>query len=249
VIGEGIPIIMLHGYACDMRIMKGAYEPIFEDIKGFKRIYFDLPGMGGTKGTEGINCADDMLDLTLKVMDELNVKKFIVTGLSYGGYLARGLMKARPDDVLGGSLIVPVIKPLRKDRKLPESEIFEVDEAFLKTLDDKEFSGVILNEYVYNRVENEIMVAVRNANEEFVQHFQETGYAFTYDVDDTFYDLPFIMFLGKQDDVVGYEDAFSIVENYNQCGLYLLNKAGHSLQIEQVNLFNELTKKWLKEFM
>ena len=67
IIGNGIPIIMLHGYSCDNKLMQGAFEPIFKEIgeNKFQRIYLDLPGMGITKTTGKIKNADDMLGVLL----------------------------------------------------------------------------------------------------------------------------------------------------------------------------------------
>ena len=50
IIGTGMPILMIHGMTPDQRLMKGCMEPIFQKREGWKRIYFDLPGMGKTKG-------------------------------------------------------------------------------------------------------------------------------------------------------------------------------------------------------
>jgi len=47
-IGEGRPIVILHGYYVDHIMMVGCLEPIFEEVTGLKRIYIDLPGMGKT---------------------------------------------------------------------------------------------------------------------------------------------------------------------------------------------------------
>lgn len=63
--GEGKPIIMIHGYYPDHRLMSGCMEPIFADRPGYRRIYLDLPGMGRTKGEAWINNSDRMLDIIL----------------------------------------------------------------------------------------------------------------------------------------------------------------------------------------
>jgi pimeloyl-ACP methyl ester carboxylesterase len=43
--------LMLHGWSVDHRLMKGCMEPVFKKMDTeWKRIYFDLPGMGRTKG-------------------------------------------------------------------------------------------------------------------------------------------------------------------------------------------------------
>ncbi len=58
--GEGLPIINLHGFMLDHRVLKGCMKPIFNKRSNFKRIYFDLPGMGKTKAEPWIKNSDHM---------------------------------------------------------------------------------------------------------------------------------------------------------------------------------------------
>lgn len=51
--GEGFPIVLIHGFTPDHRLMTGCMEPVFENQPGWHRIYLDLPGMGQTKGRIG----------------------------------------------------------------------------------------------------------------------------------------------------------------------------------------------------
>jgi len=39
IIGEGKPIVMIHGYYPDHRLMMGCMEPIFRVNDGYRRIY------------------------------------------------------------------------------------------------------------------------------------------------------------------------------------------------------------------
>lgn len=39
IIGEGKPIIMIHGYAADHRLMSLCMEPVFDINSNYKRIY------------------------------------------------------------------------------------------------------------------------------------------------------------------------------------------------------------------
>lgn len=43
VCGAGKPLIMLHGFSVDNRLMTGCMEPVFEQKAGWQRIYLDLP--------------------------------------------------------------------------------------------------------------------------------------------------------------------------------------------------------------
>ena len=46
IIGEGTPVLIIHGWGISSHTMKGAFEPIFNRLEGYKRYYIDLPGMG-----------------------------------------------------------------------------------------------------------------------------------------------------------------------------------------------------------
>ena len=139
--GEGKPVVMLHGFSIDHRIMEGAMEPIFKKTKGYKRIYFDLPGMGKTKNYESIQNADQVLQLIFEFIDlKIPNQNFILTGLSYGGYLSRGIINKRPELVDGLILICPVGETERSKRELPEHQIIVQNNKFASTLSDKEIN-------------------------------------------------------------------------------------------------------------
>ncbi|MCA9964948.1 MAG: alpha/beta hydrolase, partial [Anaerolineales bacterium] len=65
VIGEGMPVLMLHGRPTDHAASMGAFEPVFRERTGWQRIYVDLPGMGLTTGGSWINGNDDVVDVLL----------------------------------------------------------------------------------------------------------------------------------------------------------------------------------------
>ncbi|MFD2469254.1 alpha/beta fold hydrolase [Amycolatopsis silviterrae] len=44
--GSGTPVLAVHGWMPDHRLMTGCLEPVFARRPGFRRIYPDLPGMG-----------------------------------------------------------------------------------------------------------------------------------------------------------------------------------------------------------
>ena len=59
------------------------------------------------------------------------------------------------------------------------------------------------------------------------------------------FNKPTLILLGRQDSSVGYKDAWSILDNYPRATFAVLDKAGHNLQIEQVEVFNSLVNEWL----
>ena len=114
--GEGRPIIMLHGWSCDHRYMVSDMEPLFEQREGWKRIYPDLPGMGKTPGADWITTDDQVLDVVMDFIDKvIPSQRFAVAGASYGGYLARGLVYRESRLIEGLLLTAPMISQMMKN--------------------------------------------------------------------------------------------------------------------------------------
>ena len=251
--GEGIPILMIHGFMPDHRVLKGCIEPIFQNRSGFKRIYFDLPGMGKTEGKEWIQSSDEIFEVIIKLIKNIIPKeKFLIIGQSYGGYLTRGLLHKYYDEILGICLICPLIRPNLKDRDLPEYTPIIKNPTFIKTLDPhdrEEFEeiAIIQNEYVWERYQDEVLSGLNIANTKFLERIYPNSYELSFDVDKLTnkFDRPTLFLLGRQDNAVGYRNAWKIIENFPRASFIILDKAGHLLQIEQQDIFDISVSEWL----
>ena len=56
---------------------------------------------------------------------------------------------------------------------------------------------------------------------------------------------PALIVTGRQDAVVGYRDAWSIIENFPRATFAVLDRAGHTLEVDQQPLFRALVNEWL----
>lgn len=254
VTGSGINMLMIHGFAVDHKLMLGCMEGI-PGIENFRRIYIDLPGMGESKASDNIKSSNDVLDLIISFIDRvLGGEKFIVVGESYGGYLTRAIYYRLPEQVLGMGMICPVIIADKSKRKLPEHSVVSSDNTFLNTLEEgdaQNFSeyNVVLNEYTYNRYQEEVMLGINKANRRVLSRI-EANYSLTEDIDNhsTKVEIPVLLLTGRQDHIVGYSDAYSIIDKYNRVTYLVLDGAGHNLQIEQVDVFNTVMSNWFNNF-
>ncbi|MCS1351087.1 alpha/beta fold hydrolase [Mechercharimyces sp. CAU 1602] len=249
--GSGTAVLMIHGFTPDHRLMKGCLEPVFDGKRGYKRIYFDLPGMGKTRRYEQISTTDEMLEAVLFFIDEvIGDEPFIIIGESYGGYLARGVIAKRKEQIIAAAFICPLINP--NERSLPPHFICERDEEFLTQLSQEDRINfekvcVVLNEHTWNRYRDEILAGCKLADHPFLEKIR-MNYAFSYDIDSKVgsFDEPTLFLLGKQDSITGYEDAFNILSQFPRATFAVLDQAGHNLQIEQEGLFHSLVEEWLK---
>lgn len=251
--GTGRPVLMIHGYTVDHRLMSGCMEPVFKSRDGYRRIYVDLPGMGQTRGEKWITNSDRMLDVLLQFIERtIPDQNFLLAGESYGGYMARGLVHRMADRVDGLLLLCPAIIMDLARRDIPPHVVLERDDELMSQLapsDAGEFSSVhvVQNAEIWRRFRDEILCGLKAANYDFLTGLRERGYGFSFDVDtpDHRFDKPTLMLLGRQDSSVGYKDAWSILENYPRATFAVLDKAGHNLQIEQPELFESLVGEWL----
>lgn len=249
VIGEGKPIIMIHGYSVDHRLMTGCMEKIFMNKKNYKRIYVDLPGMGKSETADWIKNADIMLDIVIEFIEKvIPNQNFLLAGQSYGGYLSRGIIKKMQSRVDGLLLICPVIVPDSKKRNVPQPVVLvkgdDLSEEEVKEIDD---GLVVQTKKAYKKYKEEVLSGIKVSNYEFLKSFKQVGYSFSFDVDDLDkkFDRPSLIILGRQDSCVGYKDAWSILENFPRASFAVIDMAGHNLQVEQDEVFSSLVNDWV----
>ncbi|MFX1387773.1 MAG: alpha/beta fold hydrolase [Promethearchaeota archaeon] len=252
--GEGYPILMIHGFMPDHRLMKGCMEPIFQTRDNYWRIYFDLPGMGLTNGPNWLKSSDQMLKVVLEFIDKIIPdQKFIIASESYGCYLARGILLKRTKFVDGALFICPLIIPKPENRDLPKDfKILVKDSELISSLTPLEAeelndSLIVQRKDIWERYKDEVYSGIKIADQNFLDGIFPANYGFSFEIDHLLqlYDKPTLFLLGRQDNTVGYRDAWDIIENYPNATFSILDQAGHNLQIEKANLFNCLVNEWL----
>jgi pimeloyl-ACP methyl ester carboxylesterase len=255
VVGEGIPIVILHGWPLDHRGIAGSMESIFKNRDGWKRIYPDLPGMGETPGVDWITNQDQVLDIVSNFINRvIPEQRFVVAGQSYGGYLARGLVYRRSRSMDGLFLLVPGGFPAAQ-QILPPHVTLVKDPQLISELETKEGAeaaerfqafAVVQSQEVAQARRADLLPGQELANREFLSRLRE-NYAFSFDVDalQEPFPGPTLIMTGRQDSACGYYGAWGILENYPRGTFAVLDRAGHMLQYEQRDLFDALVNEWL----
>lgn len=249
IIGDGVPILFLHGWGMDKRIMTGCFEPIFDNLNNFRRIYIDLPGMGMSTAGD-VTCSDDMLEILHSFTEEIVGEKFIIAGESYGGYLARGFVKQYPEMVNGIILLCPLVYPGTRQGRVEPLKVIKRDDDFLSTLTKEQYDSftymnVVLTKSVYERYSKDIMPAIEIQDRYFLDEVLDGSYSFDVDEIEQPFEFPCLIVVGKQDTEVGYKDQFNLIKNFPNATYCAINGAGHNLQLEQPELFESIVKQWL----
>ncbi|GLY63438.1 alpha/beta fold hydrolase [Amycolatopsis taiwanensis] len=250
--GAGIPVLALHGWPPDHRLMLGCLEPVFAGRAGYRRLYPDLPGMGRSPAPPSIASADHLLDAVGDFVDAtIGNAPFLLVGESYGGYLARALVRSRAEQVLGLALICPVGTAVENaERTVPDRQVLRADPELLDSLDDrlgKEFAdiSVVQTPETVRRFRDEIMPGLAVADTEALARIRQRWQLTEPPEDGEPFARPTLILTGRQDDSVGYVDQFALLPHYPRASFAVLDVAGHNLQIEQPALFDALMLEWL----
>lgn len=102
--GQGPAVILLHGFPLDRRMWDAQVKCLAE--AGFRAITPDLRGFGGTDAPPGSYSMDLMADDIVGLMDQLDISRASVGGMSMGGYILLNLLERYPQRLSSALFIV-----------------------------------------------------------------------------------------------------------------------------------------------
>lgn len=244
--GTGIPVLAIHGWTPDHRLMLGCLEPLFERVPGYRRLYPDLPGMGRAPAPERIASTDDILaEVDRFVAEHIGTEPFLLIGESYGGYLARALTRTRPAQVRGLALICPIGTAVEHaERTVPAHRPLRVDPG-LDAGGDFAAMAVVRTKETLHRYQTDIQPGLDLADTAAMTRIRERWVLSTPPESGPPYARPTLILTGRQDSVTGYADQYALLDHYPRATFAVLDVAGHNLQFEQPALFEALMTDWL----
>jgi pimeloyl-ACP methyl ester carboxylesterase len=100
--GDGIAVVLLHAFPCDSRM----WAPQTEALRaaGFRVLVPDLPGFGRSVLLDDDPSLVRVAGSILRAVESRGVDRFVLGGVSLGGYVAMAMVAARPELVLGLAL-------------------------------------------------------------------------------------------------------------------------------------------------
>jgi len=252
IIGDGHPVLILHGSRLDHRHMMESLEPTFENLEGWQRIYVDLPGHGLSPAQDSIQSQDDLLDAVISFAKQaLPDRKFAVIGESRGSYLARGIIHLHPELVSGAALIVAGGNLPADPARLPDHQILQPDPSIRNQLGKEElgrFDGfmVVQNWNIVEKARRSKLPAFDLWDAEQESRVAK-AFDFAHDLrgEISQFDRPGLIVAGRQDSMSGYLDSVDLLPQFPRATLAVLDAAGHGLTWERPDLFDALLRDWL----
>jgi len=254
--GEGKPILFIHGWSIDHRLMSGCFEPVFDNLHGYCRIYLDLPGMGKTPSANWIKNSDDTLKILLEFIDKLiGNKNFLLAGESYGGYLSMGIIHEIGNRIDGVLLLCPLIDSfatVNKHGKLPQKTIIWKSEKLDSEDQNPDVNAfldmaIIATPEIFEKYKKDILPGFNMHDKNFLSNYYKGEYNSELEIAlrALQFNKPACILTGRQDHCVGYSMAYEILERFPRASFAVLDCAGHNLQIENESIFKQLVIDWI----
>jgi pimeloyl-ACP methyl ester carboxylesterase len=247
--GLGTPLLFLHGFTVDHRIMLPLDQNFAPDAR-WQRIYVDLPGFGQSPALARPSSADATLHALVDfVKERIGSRRFAVMGSSFGALMARGLVAEFGDQVIGLGMLCPVVGSL-SSRVLPAKTVLRSNPALLATLDaqdarDYAAMAVIQSEENWALFRDHALPGIRcHDRAAAVELAQRFDLSFDLENQDVF-DGPSLLITGRQDHAVGYLDQMALVSLHSRLSNLTLDGAGHNAHFDQPALVNAAFRDWL----
>jgi pimeloyl-ACP methyl ester carboxylesterase len=249
-IGSGTPLVLLHGFGMDHRSLL-PLEPTFERSGRWRRIYLDLPGATRSPA-EGVASSQEVADAVVEqVLALVGDEPFAVMGNSFGGMIARYVAHELRPQVLGLATLAGVFIAPRDQRSVPPRTVLRQEPGIVPLL------GAALDQYRDDAVVESmddaraflehVLPGLVGADQKALERIAER-YSLDREPEDA-HPEPFVQptlhITGRQDDVVGYCDAWSRIEHYPRATFATLDAAGHNILFEQHRLCAALVADWL----
>lgn len=249
--GSGDPLVLFHGFGVDHRLLL-ALDSSFEFAGQWRRLYFDLPGHG-LSAAEDVSTAEDVVaEVEAEVRSRLGESPFAVVGNSFGGMIARRVAHDFREQVLGLALIAPVMVAEHSRRRAPEQIILSADSTLIESLGE---AGELYAEVA--------VVQSPENSEAFLEHafpglscadedaMERISQRYALDEEPEIaspepFIQPSLFITARQDQVVGYQDAWFQMEHYPRATFATLDAAGHNVHLDQPAITHALIAEWLQ---
>lgn len=256
-IGEGVPILFIHGWEMNGRYESHDFEPIFTSFPGFRRIYVDLPGMGKTPGNDIKSIDDIFIKLVHFIQAVIGKDQFLLVGSSCGGALAVGLSNYFRPQIDGLLLRVPLVESDNDKRDLDSFHPIISNPELISQLSSQEqadLGNILIQTPDYisklrRKMNSIVLPAIQASDSKILEPIRSDKQRYQlsakYQTSTEKLLAPTLILCGRQDDDVGYRDSISLLERFPRATFAVLDRETHALPLDDQDLFKALVLNWL----
>src|SRR6266508_3706610 len=213
VYGEGTPVVLLHAFPLDSRM----WLPQVEALGGYQAIVPDLRGFGAAReAAVEVTSMDLLADDIAELLDERELERAVLCGLSMGGYVALAFARRHPER-LGGLVLCDTRAGADSDdaraARLAMAERV-LAEGVTETILDQDPRGV---------------AAAQRGMAERPDATAVLGQI----------SVPTLVITGMEDELIAPDESVQMAAEIRDARLIQVPDAGHLVNLEQAELVNE----------
>lgn len=247
-VGTGPAIIFLHGFPFNRSMWREQLE--FLSARGYRCVAPDLRGLGENKLSSDINTMADMARDVASLMDELKVDDAVIAGLSMGCYVAFDFVNQFPSRVRGLVLAGGRAEgPDKAEKQSREQQARRVLEKGMAHAVDSILQSLLSAKTLAEKpqVVSYVRQMVAGTDPQGAAAAQR-GMAARgdYRTDLTNISVPTLIVAGRDDGVRKPIDADTIHRGIANSQLEIIEHAGHLMNMEQAEKFNQVMLEFLQ---
>jgi len=248
IIGDGFPVIFIHGFAEDGSIWENQVNDL---SKRFKLILVDLPGSGRSSFNLLVITIDDHADCIHFILEEERIGSSIIVGHSMGGYIALAFAEKYPEKLKAFGLFHSTAYPDSEEKKTARNKAIE----FIQ----RNGSG----EFLEQSIPNLFGARFKEQNEEIVIELIERYNNFNPDSLVSYYRAmmkrpdrtnvlknakqPVLFIIGENDNAVPLEHSLQQCHLPDLCYIHILENTAHMGMYEDRTRSNIILNEFLTQ--
>jgi 3-oxoadipate enol-lactonase len=249
-LGMGLPLLLIHGYPLNRML----WEPQMQGLQSEARILApDLRGFGGSDPMQGVYSMDVLAQDCFDFLNNIGVKQpVVVGGLSMGGYIAFAFYRLFPERVAGLLLAATRAAPDSEAAKAGRKKSIELA---------LELGAAAIAEPMLPKMMSPKTYALQPKLVDTVRKIMESasvegivgalsGMQARPDSTPTLalIDKPTLVLHGADDQLIPLQEAQAMQTAIKNSHLEVLPDAGHLLNLEQPELFNQAVAGFINSF-
>jgi pimeloyl-ACP methyl ester carboxylesterase len=246
IIGNGQPVILIHGFGEDGNVWKNQVESLKTD---FRLIIPDLPGSGQSSMDDGQWSMDRFAEIIKSLLDHESITACTMIGHSMGGYVTLAFAEKYPGLLNGLGLLHSTSYPDGDEKKAIRRKGIEFMKqyggfAFLKTSVPNLFSPETKDEMP--GLVDEFISSLRNFKADALVSYYE---AMMQRPDRTAvlkkFKTPVLFIAGEFDNAVPLKDVLQQSHQPDNSHFHILKNSGHMGMLEEINKSNHFLEEYL----
>lgn len=243
--GKGKAVVFLHGFLEDKSIWKAFVKHLANSTT--RVITIDLLGHGATDCLSYVHTMEEMAEAVEAVLTHLKIRKAYFVGHSLGGYVSLAYAEKNPDNLKGLCMFHSSARADNADKKKDRDRAIKVVKKNMNLFVNEAIPNLFNTNFKpYKRAINQIKkIALTTSKQGVVAALEGMKIRLDREIILNFSPYPILYIIGKQDNILPYQDLIAQANLPEKGSYVLLENVGHAGFFED----EAATIKTLKEFI